>query len=298
MKLWFGIILCSTLATTQALAARVLLLRAKASSAQFDEAVTALKSELGEPVTEFVVDESTAASAVDERADGEGAVVIVAVGARAAQLAAKSSHPSVACMLLQASAVTSTPRLVKVPVAVPGRAQLDTLRALVPAVKTVGIIYDPRFNAEQVEDLVAAANVLKLKVIARPVSDQRDTPAVLDAVIPDIDALLLPADATVVSKAFLQYLVKRAFDKKVPVLTYSESFVRLGLMAALVPSYADNGRIAARITRRLLEGVPAADLQASATMKGVLYVNTAATAKMGIAVPGRMLGPPTIVVGE
>jgi hypothetical protein len=93
------------------MAARVLLLRAKASSAQFDEAVAALKAELGEPVAEFMVDEATAAAAVDERAGRDGAAVIVAVGARAAQLATTSALPSVACMLLRASSVASSPRL-------------------------------------------------------------------------------------------------------------------------------------------------------------------------------------------
>lgn len=288
----------AALLSTQAMAARVLLVRAKQASAQFDEAIGAFKGELGEGVAEFVVDDASNAAGVESRAEAEGASVVVAVGARAAQLAAAVNKPAVACMLLQASAAASSPRLVKVPVTVPARAQLDALRGLVPKVKSVGVLFDPRFNADSVEELKAAAAVLKIKVVERKVGDQHDTPAALDEIIPEIDALLLPADATVVSKAFLQYLVKRAFDKKIPVLTYSESFVRLGLMAALVPSYADNGRIAARITKRLLEGSAPADLQASAVMKGGLFVNKAAADKMGFALPARMLAAPTTLVGE
>lgn len=291
-----ALIVC--LLAPEALAARVVLVRAKQATAQFDEAIAAFKAEVGEGVVEVVVDEAATTAGVQSKVDAEGAGVVVAVGARAAQIAAGLSQPVVACMLLQASAAPSSPKLVKVPVAVPVRSQLDALRALVPSVKSVGILYDPRFNAADVEEFKAAADILKIKLIAKSVSDQRDTPAALDALLPEVNALVLPADATVVSKAFLQYLVKRAFDKKLPVLTYSESFVRLGLLAALVPSYADNGRIAGRIAKRVLEGIPPSELQASAVMKGGLVVNKVAGEKMGLTIPARMLAPPTTVVGE
>jgi putative ABC transport system substrate-binding protein len=279
-------------------AARVALLRARQATAQFDEAIAAFKAEVGEPVVEVVVDEDTTPAALQARVDEAGALVVVAVGARAGQLAAGVTQPAVACMLLQASSVPSSPRLVKVPVVVPARSQIDALRGLVPSIKSIGLLYDPRFNSDDVEEFKAVGKVLRLKVIARSVSDQRATPAALDEMIPDVDALLLPADATVVSKAFLQYLVKRAFDKKIPVMTYSESFVRLGLLAALVPSYADNGRIAGRIAKRLLEGIPPSELEGAAVMRGALFVNKSAGDKMGLTIPARMLAPPTTVVGE
>ena len=137
-----------------------------------------------------------------------------------------------------------------------------------------------------------------MSLISRSVSDPKDTPAALDALLPHVDALLLPADATVVSKAFLQYLVKRAFDRKLPVLTYSESFVRIGLLAALVPSYTDNGRIAARVTKRLLDGASPQEAQAGVAMKGALVVNASVGRKMGLTLSPALLGPPTTVVGE
>ena len=293
------VVLVLALASSALGAPRVLLLRPKASSAQFDEAVAAFQRELGEPVAEQLVDEALSADTVRARVDAEGPGVIVAVGARAAQLVVGLDRPVVACMLLQSSAASSSAaKLVKVPLAVPARAQLEALRGLVPGIKSVGILFDPRFNAAEVAEARDAAAALKLRLITRSVSDPKDTPAALDALLPDVDALLLPADATVVSKGFLQYLVKRAFDRKLPVLTYSESFVRIGLLAALVPSYTDNGRLAARVTRRILEGATPADAQAGVVMKGALVVNTSAGRKLGLTLPAALLGPPTIVVGD
>jgi putative ABC transport system substrate-binding protein len=279
-------------------APRVMLVRAKQSSAQFDDAVAAFKRELGEPVSEQLVDDAVTAASLRARIEAEGSAVVVVVGARAAQLVAGLDRPVVACMLLQASAAASSPKLVKVPLAVPARAQLEALKALAPSVKSVGILYDPRFNAADVEEARTAATALKLRLLSRSVSDPKDTPATLDALLPDVDALLLPADATVVSKAFLQYLVKRAFDRKLPVLTYSESFVRIGLLAALVPSYTDNGKNAARITKKLLEGATPIEAQAGVVMKGGLVVNTSAGRKIGLSIPAALLAPPTVVVGE
>lgn len=295
-------VLLSLFASAAQAAPRVLLVRARQSAPQFDDAVAALRAELGEPTAEQLIDEATTADAVRARvaaasADGTS-VVVVAVGARAAQLVAGLDRPAVACMLLQSSAASSSSKLVKVPLAVPARAQLEALKALVPGLKSVGVLFDPRFNAAEVDDAKEAAAALKLRLVAKSVSDAKDTPAALDALLGDVDALLLPADATVVSKGFLQYLVKRAFDRKLPVLTYSESFVRLGLLAALVPSPADNGRIAARLTRRLLDGSNAADLQGAATMKGGLVVNTSAARKLGLALSSSVLASPTTLVGQ
>lgn len=286
------------LGSSSATAARVLLLLPHKTNPHVEQAIAAFQRELGEPAAELVVDERATTQQIQARVSDERASVVVAVGARAAQLAVGLDQPVVACMLARGSSSPSSSTTVKVPLVVPARAQLEALRGLVPSTKTVGVLYDPRENAVEVEELRTAAAAMKLKLVTRPVTDQRDSPAGLDELLDDVDALLLPSDATVVSRAFLQYLVKRAFDQKLPVLTYSESFVRLGLLAALVPSTADNGRIAAKITRWILEGTAPHELQAAAVMRGGLVVNAGAGKKMGFTLPARMMAAPTMVVGE
>lgn len=298
MRLWLALLCAAALASSSAEAARFALLRPKQASPQFDEAIAGLRGEIGEVVFDVVVDDGVVVDDVRARVRAEGVAVVIAVGARAAQVAAQLELPSVACMLLQSAAAPSTPRLVKVPLGVPARTQIDTLRALVPTAKRVGVLYDPRFNAAEVAELKAAGEAARVQVVGRTVDDQRATPAAFDALVGDVDGLILLADATVVSKSFIQFLLARSFEKRLPVLGYSESFVRLGLLAALVPSPADNGRIAARIARRLVEGVAPSELAGAAAMRGALVVNKAAAAKMGFVLPPRMLAAPTVVVGE
>lgn len=276
---------------TPARAADVLLLRS-GDGPQYDEAVAAFRAELGQPVAEMAVDESTTLSAVGTRAASEGARVVAAVGARAAAVSVGAKLPVVAFMVLQESAIPQAPGVVGVTLAPSAPSLLETVLRVAPRSKKVGLLFDGKHNEAEAKALELAAKERGLTLVATRVSDARSAVSALESLA--VDALVLIPDATVVSKAFLQVLVARSFERHLPVVCYSESFVKLGLLAALAPSYSGNGRAAAAAVARTLAGGPRGDTVGGPT---VLVLNAGSARRLGLTLPPALLRPPTVVVG-
>lgn len=289
-RAWIPVVLVAALATP-ARAADVLLLKSGAGP-QYDEAVAAFLAELGAPVAHMVVDESTTMAAVSARAVAEGARVVATVGARAASLAAGVQQPVVAFMVLQASAVPTAPGVVGVTLAPAAAALVETALKVAPSAKKLGLLYDGTHNDVEAKALEAAARERGLTLVAARVSDSKGAVTALEAL--SVDVLVLIPDATVVTKPFLQALVARSFERQLPVVCYSESFVKLGLLAALAPSYAGNGRAAAAAVKRALVG---GSRGATAGGPTILVVNAGTARRFGLSLAPALLRPPTVVVG-
>ncbi len=306
MKLWAIILFvtCALLgaAATPARAGGVLLVRAKGT--QIDEAVAALKGDLGTGASsvsaELTVDEATSPTAVQDKANALGAgSVVVAVGARAVQLALQQKTvPVVHCMVLQDAGAYDTATSVGVPLSVSARSRLEAMKRVAPNAKKLGVLYDPRVNARAIAELEAAAKATGHSIVRSTVSSDKDAPAALDALLPRVDGLIVIPDATVVTKQFVAFLIARAFDKRVPMLAFSEALVRVGALAALAPQYRDNGKQCARLVKRVLAGEKPADLHGAVEMSGTLVINTATAKKIGVSLSADVLRPPTVLVGE
>jgi putative ABC transport system substrate-binding protein len=294
--------LACALVNTSARAQSILLVKSKGP--QIDEAVLALKGELASGATASasvdVVEESAGADEVAQRAAALGKNgLVIGVGAGAAKLALKQSAvPVVHCMVLQDAAALDGPKSAGVPLALPAKAQLAALKRVAPSVKRVGLLYDPKLNARFAEDAKSAASALGLSLVAQPVSSATAALPALDDVVDKIDALLLAPDATVVTKELITFLVPRAFEKKLPVLAFSESIVRLGALAALAPSYAQDGKLCGVLAKRILAGGKPADLHGAVQMTGTLVVNVSTARRIGLSLAPDVLQPPTQVVGQ
>lgn len=280
----------------QAIAAPVVL---RARGAPIDEAVQAFKAELGAPVVELPVDDTTTAAAIAPKLASAGATLVVAVGARAAQVALQQpSIPFVHCMVLQDAGAFDTDRSAGVPLTVPFKAQLAALQRVAPSVKKVGVVYDPKLSARQIEGAASAARALGLILVSRPVTCSADVPSAVDKLLPEVSALLVVPDATVVTKDLVSFVLGRSFERRVPVLAYSESVVKIGALAALAPDYAQNGRLCARLARRVLSGENPGQLHDAVPMTGTLVVNAATAQRIGVGLSAAVLQAPTVVVGR
>lgn len=289
-RLWIPAALVAV-AGVPAHATEVLLLRS-GEGPQYEEAVAAFLGELGAPASQMTVDEGTTLSAVSARAASERARVVAAMGARAAALSLGAKLPVVAFMVLQGSAVPHAPGVVGVTLAPGPTALVETALRVAPRSKKLGLLYDGKHNDDEARALEAAARERGLSLVATPVGDSKSAVTALESLA--VDALLLIPDATVVSKAFLQALVARSFERQLPVVCYSESFVKLGLLAALAPSYSGNGRAAAAAVKVALAGGPRGASVAGPT---VLVVNAGTARRLGLSLAPALLRPPTVVVG-
>jgi putative ABC transport system substrate-binding protein len=133
------------------------------------------------------------------------------------------------------------------------RSQLETLRALAPAAKAVGVVYDPRSSALLVEQAGRAAQELGIRLVPAPVADAGEVGAKVNELAGKVDALWMVADRTVSTVQAFEKLLAFSQARRVPIFALSEEQVRAGALVALSPDLTAVGRQAARMTNRLLQ---------------------------------------------
>ncbi len=134
------------------------------------------------------------------------------------------------------------------------RAQLETLRALAPATRAVGVVYDPRSSALLVARAQRAATALGLKLVPAAVSDASQVGETVASLAGKIDALWMVADRTVSTVSAFETLLAFSRAHAVPVFALSEEEVRAGALVSLAPDLAAIGRQSARLVNRILRG--------------------------------------------
>jgi putative tryptophan/tyrosine transport system substrate-binding protein len=137
---------------------------------------------------------------------------------------------------------------------IPAQRQIEMIAQGLTAVKRVGLLYDPRYNAEFFTKAAVEAASLDLKIIPLKVTSKKDIPVVLKQHWESIDALWLVPDQTVISESIVQYIIKDALFKKTPVIGYNRFFYESGAALAFVFDYEELGRQTGRLAASLLAG--------------------------------------------
>ncbi|MBN2438462.1 MAG: hypothetical protein JXL20_07650 [Deltaproteobacteria bacterium] len=190
---------------------------------------------------------------------GENFDLFVAVGPEAVRLASERPVPEKTAWLY--SMVLNPPPLsgqtetaCGIPLDIPAKKQLETIDQGLRTVKRLGLLYDPRYNSEFFMKAVAGASVLDLKIVPLKVSSRKDIPVVLKQNWENIDAVWLIPDQTVISESIVQYIIKDAIFKKIPVIGYNRFFYESGAAMAFVFDYEELGRQTGRLAANTLRG--------------------------------------------
>jgi putative ABC transport system substrate-binding protein len=178
-----------------------------------------------------------------------------------------------------------------VPLDIPAKRQLEMIDQGLRTIKRLGLLYDPRYNSEFFMKAAAEASSLDLKIVPLKVSSKKDIPIVLKQNWENIDALWLIPDQTVISESIVQYIIKDALFKKIPVIGYNRFFYESGAALAFVFDYEELGRQTGRLAADMLKG------KACEKENPVFHVwlNLRVIDKLGIGVPEKK--PPSIEVG-
>ncbi|SHJ25464.1 putative ABC transport system substrate-binding protein [Tessaracoccus bendigoensis DSM 12906] len=173
----------------------------------------------------------------------------------------------------------------------PMKEQLELIKEALPDVATVGIIYSSgEVNSEvQVTEAEAAASELGLEIKKATVTNSSEVQQTADSL--DVDAFLVPTDNTVVSAA--ESVIQIGEQKQIPVFASDEATIERGAAAGLSVNYTQQGRDAAAIMIKLLEGANAADIPVETQKEFDLFVNPEMGAKQGIELPESIISRAT-----
>ncbi|MCP9449309.1 MAG: ABC transporter substrate-binding protein [Nitrospira sp.] len=216
-----------------------------------------------------------------------GADLVLAVGSKAATAARLEilDIPVIYSMVLHPTKYDlKAPNLVGVTTKPMIGQQLGTLRTIMPNLKRIGYLYDPNKTPPLPAETTAQARQFGITFVERQVRSTEEVPPALRELLPDIDALWLVSDSTVLTEESFSFLLRAAFDRRIPVIGFDPEFSRRGALISFWIDPADIGREAASIAHTILTGGTASAAKSFAPRQR-LALNLGTAEYLGIAIP-------------
>lgn len=167
--------------------------------------------------------------------------------------------------------------------ALPIKAQLETIRAMLPQATKIGILYTTSEvnSISAIEIYKSLAGDYGFEIVESGVSTTADIPLALDALLSRVDCLTNLTDNTVVSA--LALVLDKAGAAGKPVFGSEIEQVKLGCVAAEGLDYIALGRQTGLMAAKVLKGeAKASEIPYEIITEPGLYVNTEALARFGI----------------
>jgi putative ABC transport system substrate-binding protein len=221
------------------------------------------------------------------------ASLVLAVGLKAA-LAAKLELvdvPVIFCMVLDPVRYElKAPNMTGILLEIPIERHLSTIRQALPAVRRIGVLFDPGKSQSLVDETRRQARVQGFELVAKSVASDKDVAAAAHGLTSQIDLLWLIPDSTVLSEGSLRFLMDLALEHNIPSVGFSSEFVRSGALLALSVSYLDTGRQAAQVARKFLNG-EGSDLSGRllAPNQTRITVNSKTARYLGLTIPPEII---------
>jgi len=167
--------------------------------------------------------------------------------------------------------------------------QFALIRAVLPAARRVGVLYDPAISGAEVRRAEGIARSQGLKLVAQAVRTSAATLDAAELIAPSVDAVIAVADPTVLTAANTRPLILFWLRSRKPFFAMSEGFVRNGALAALVPDAESAGRRAGEIAAAVLKGTPLTAFKPEPPPLVSLFVNKASASHLGVTLPPEIL---------
>jgi len=167
--------------------------------------------------------------------------------------------------------------------ALPIKAQLETIRAMLPQAKKIGILYTTSEvnSISAIEEYKALAPDYGFEIVESGISTIADIPLALDMLLSKVDCLTNLTDNTVVSALALMLDKANAAGK--PVFGSEIEQVKLGCIAAEGLDYIALGRQTGLMAAKVLKGeLKASEIPYEIITEPGLYVNPSVLKQFGI----------------
>lgn len=231
----------------------------------YNDAIVGFRTNCAGQHLEFDMDEDfTKGERIAREINGAGVDAVFVLGTRAAMTARRhvdASVPVVFALVLDPDqSEIRAPNVTGVRMEIPIRTQLEALRAIVPRVRRVGVMYNPRRSESMVREAAEVAKSLDIQIVASRIERKEDAVRALSVFAGGIDAFWLIADPTVANAEVFPQLLQFTIQNRTPFFAFSEAFVRARALFSLSPNHAGIGRQACGIVRDVVGGKPVADV--------------------------------------
>lgn len=222
----------------------------------------------------------------DATKNGEAPSLVLALGSRAAQTAMDTvgDVPIVTGLILSGNDMKGHPNAAGVVLEFPLKTQFQWAHRMMPSVKKIGVLYNPKENQRRVDAAQKVAQREGLELILRPVASPRELPDALQSLSREVEALWGLPDRLVLSPQTAKNILLFSFRNRIPFIGLSTSWVKAGALYALHWDYRDLGAQCGELAIRSMRGTPLSGLSPARprTVRYSLNLRTADHMKLKI----------------
>jgi putative ABC transport system substrate-binding protein len=169
-----------------------------------------------------------------------------------------------------------------------GAKRLELLCTMVPSVRIVGLLLNPRFGAEPAIQLRQAAQTLGREVVAQSASTDTEIEAAFAALVKaGVDGIIVQNDPFFDSKRSL--IVALSSRHRLPGIFHIREFTVDGGLISYGASLSDSYRQMGAYVGKILRGAKSDDLPVLRPTKFEMVINVNTAKTLGLAVPQSML---------
>jgi putative ABC transport system substrate-binding protein len=187
-------------------------------------------------------------------------VLVVALGPLAAQ-AAHEGAPELSLIFGMvpdpAKLNLSGPSISGVAASIPVKNQLAAFRMVNPRGTKVGVVYSEENVGKQVAEALKAAPLVRIIVVAKPVTSDREVPAALRSLLQGdnaVDAIWIPPDPMLLSDESRRFILGESLKAGKPVYSFSPTLVQEGALVSNAPDMASIGEQLGDVVNRMAGG--------------------------------------------
>lgn len=166
---------------------------------------------------------------------------------------------------------------------VPLRTQLEALKGIIPQVKKVGVLYNPKISESLIQQANQIAQEFGFQILASRVERKEDAVLGLQLFANGIDVFWLIPDPTVANAEVFKELLKFTTQNRVPFFAFSDAFVKNRALFSLSPSSEGIGQQACEIAKRILGGSPPASIPWEYPKNLILSINITTAQQLGFS---------------
>ena len=261
----------------------------------YNQAVTAAKSAFGPTFTFLEIDlkgNLERGRKLVRKLRASDIELVLAVGLKAA-LAAKLEIfdiPVVYTMVLDPARYNLTaPNITGVLIEVPIERQLASINKVIPSATRIGVLYDPNKTGRLLPEAHRCAAALGMQIISREIQTEKDVPEATRRLLPDIHALWLLPDSTVLNEDSLRFLLEATLEINIPLVGFSTELVRSGALLSLAVDYKAVGAQAAQLSKSILSGKVSIPFQAISPSQVKMALNLKTAKFLGLALDPKVV---------
>ncbi|MBU0908496.1 MAG: hypothetical protein KKA54_18045 [Proteobacteria bacterium] len=165
---------------------------------------------------------------------------------------------------------------------IPGKLQFDELSRLLPQVRRIGVIYNSEHSAMEIQE--ARRDRPDLQFVSLSAQSARGVPSLLEELHGKVDLIWLLPDLIVTNPQTLESYFLFSFKNKVPVLAFSEKYLKSGAAIVVTFDLEAMGEQAAAMAARILLGTPVSGVPPTEISRVKTIVNQTVSRKLQLTV--------------